>query len=143
MAYDHPELMPQMLAKRAAQRGGGTALQHVDGSTLRWDEAYSDALRSADALERLGTQRGQPVVTILSNSFAAHRSWLGCAWLGAIEAPVNTNYKGDWLRHVVNNTEAEVVLTEAQFSQPLFPAEQGEDEVKIAVVPRPWGIRPR
>ena len=36
MAFDHPELMPQMLAKRAAQQGGGTALQHVDGSALRW-----------------------------------------------------------------------------------------------------------
>ena len=43
MAFDFPELMPQMLAKRAMQQGGGSALQHVDGSTLRWDEAYSDA----------------------------------------------------------------------------------------------------
>ena len=69
MAFDFPELMPQMLAKRAMQQGGGSALQHVDGSTLRWDEAYSDALRWADALEHLGTQRGRPVVTIFSNSF--------------------------------------------------------------------------
>ena len=117
MAFDHPELMPQMLAERARQQGSGTALQHVDGSTLRWGEAYTDALRWADALERLGAGRGRPVVTVFSNSFDAYRSWLGCAWLGAIEAPVNTNYKGDWLRHVVNNTEAKVVLTEARFSQ--------------------------
>ena len=34
MAFDFPELMPQMLAKRAMQQGGGSALQHVDGSTL-------------------------------------------------------------------------------------------------------------
>ena len=134
MAFDHPELMPQMLAKRAAQQGGGTALQHVDGSALRWEEAYSDALCWADALERLGAQRGQPVVTIFSNSFAAYRSWLGCAWLRAIEAPVNTNYKGDWLRHVVNNTGAEVVLVEARFSQPLFDIAHQLTHVKHCVV---------
>ena len=108
MPFDHPELMRQMLAMRAAQHGSGIALPHVNGSTLRWREAYSDALRWVDALERLGTRSGRPVVTIFSNSFDANRSWLGCAWLGAIEAPVNTNYKGDWLPHVVNNTEADV-----------------------------------
>ena len=74
------------------------------------------------------------MVTIFSNSFAAYRSWLGCAWLEAIEAPVNTNYKGDWLRHVVNNTEAEVVLTEARFSQPLFHIADQITDVKHCVV---------
>jgi hypothetical protein len=54
MAFDYPELMPQMLATRAEQQGSGTALKHVDGSTLRWDEAYADALRWADALKHLG-----------------------------------------------------------------------------------------
>ena len=67
MAFDYPELVPQKLAERAVQQGDGTALQHVDGSTLRWGEAYSDALRGADALERLGARRGQPVVTVFSN----------------------------------------------------------------------------
>ena len=134
MAFDYPELMPQMLAKRAAQEGSGRALQHVDGSILSWNEAYSDALRWADALEHLGAQRGHPVVTIFSNSFDAYRSWLGCAWLGAIEAPVNTNYKGEWLRHVINNTQAEVVLTDARFSQPLFDIADQLTHVKHCVV---------
>lgn len=134
MAFDYPELMPQMLAKRAAQEGSGGALQHVDGSILSWSEAYSDALRWADALEHLGAQRGHPVVTIFSNSFDAYRSWLGCAWLGAIEAPVNTNYKGEWLRHVINNTRAEVVLTDARFSQPLFDIADQLTHVKHCVV---------
>ena len=134
MAFEYPALMPQMLAKRATQQGNGTVLQHVDGSTLKFGEAYADALRWADALERLGARRGHPVVTIFSNSFDGYRSWLGCAWLGAIEAPVNTNYKGEWLRHVVNNTEAEVVLTEARFSQPLFDIADQLPHVKHCVV---------
>ena len=134
MVFDYPELMPQMLATRAKEDGNGIALQHVDGSTLCWNEAYSDALRWGDALERLGTQRGQPVVTVFSNSFDAYRSWLGCAWLGAIEAPVNTNYKGEWLCHVVNNTLAEVVLTEARYLQSLLDVADQLTHVKQCVV---------
>ncbi|MDC0214842.1 hypothetical protein OAL14_08500, partial [Gammaproteobacteria bacterium] len=62
MDFEHPHLMPQMLAKRAEKESASVGLQHVDGSTLCWGEAYSDALCWADALERLGVKRGQPVV---------------------------------------------------------------------------------
>ena len=30
--------------------------------------------------------------------------------MGAIEAPINTAYKGEWLRHAIDNTEAKVVM---------------------------------
>lgn len=134
MAYAHPELMPQMLAKRAAEQPGDPALIHSDGSKLCWGEAYTDALCWADGLERIGAEVGQPVVTIFSNSFDAYRSWLGCAWLGAIEAPVNTNYKGDWLRHVVNNTGAHVILSEARYAQALFDIADQLTYIKQCVV---------
>ncbi len=134
MAFDHPDLMPQMVARRARDNGGGTALKHVDGTVLSWDQAYGDSLRWASALERLGAKRGQPVVTIFANSFDAFRAWQGCAWLGAIESPINTNYKGDWLRHVVNNTQAELVLAEDRFAGPLFDIADQLTHVKQVVV---------
>jgi|TARA_B110000211_G_C14071699_1_gene550272 crotonobetaine/carnitine-CoA ligase len=132
--FQHPHLTPQMLAQRAVQQGSDRALQHVDGSVLCWNEAYQDALHWADALERLGAIAGKPVVTIFSNSFDAYRSWLGCGWLGAIEAPINTNYKGDWLRHVISNTGAEIVLTEARFAQSVFDIADQLSDVKQCVV---------
>ena len=134
MAFDHPDLMPQMVARRARENGGATALKHVDGSLLSWDQAYSDSLRWASALESCGARPGQPVVTVFANGFDAFRAWQGCAWLGAIESPINTNYKGDWLRHVVNNTEAEVVLAEDRFAGPLFDIAHQLTHVKQVVV---------
>lgn len=113
--YEHPELMPQRVAHWAATNGSGAALRHVDGSVLSWTEAHDGALRWASAFERVGVQRGEPVVTVFVNNFDAFHAWLGCAWLGAIESPINTNYKGDWLRHVVNNTEGSVVVTQDRF----------------------------
>ena len=63
--------------------------------------------------------------------------------MGAIEAPVNTNYKGEWLRHVVNNTQAEVVLTEARFSQPLLDIAHQLTHVKYCVVFGSFDSAPR
>lgn len=120
MAFEHPDLMPQRVAKWAAENGNGPALRHVDGSVLTWSDAHEDSLRWASALERVGVRRGEPVVTVFVNTFEAFHAWLGCAWLGAIESPVNTNYKGDWLRHVVNNTGAKVILAQDRFVGSLF-----------------------
>lgn len=116
MAFEFPELMPQRVAKWASDRPSAPALHHVDGRTLNWHDAHDGGLRWASALERLGVEAGQPVVTIFVNDFDAFHSWLGCAWLGAVESPINTNYKGDWLRHVIDNTGAHVVITEDRFA---------------------------
>jgi crotonobetaine/carnitine-CoA ligase len=99
MAFNHPDLMPQMLATRAVDNPNGVALKKNDGSVLTWETAYQDSLRVASALERIGVVRGQPVITIFNNGLEAYCSWLGCAWLGAIEAPINTAYKGVAPRH--------------------------------------------
>ena len=134
MAFDHPDLMPQMVAKRARERGGDVALRHVDGSVLTWDDGYEDALRWASALETHGVRPGEPVVSLFANGFDAFRSWVGCAWLGAIESPINTNYRGDWLRHVIDNTGAAVVLTEDRFAGSLFEIADQLPHVRYVVV---------
>ncbi|MCZ6616881.1 MAG: AMP-binding protein [Gammaproteobacteria bacterium] len=134
MTFDYPDLMPQMVARRARESGDSAALKHVDGSVLTWADAYGDSLRWASALERFGATGGQPVVTLFANSFDAFRSWQGCAWFGAIESPVNTNYKGDWLRHVVNNTAAEIVLADDRFVGPIFDIADQLTHVKRLVV---------
>ena len=58
----------------------------------------------AGALRRLGVGAGRPVVTMLPNSFEAYYAWLGAAWLGAIEVPANNMYRGDMLRHLLEDS---------------------------------------
>ena len=120
MQFEHPDLMPQRVARWAAEQPDAPALRHVDGSTLRWGDAHEESLRWASALERAGVASGEPVVTVFVNTFEAFHAWVGCAWLGAIESPVNTNYKGDWLRHVINNTGAKVILAQDRFVGAVF-----------------------
>ena len=120
--FEHPELMPQRVATWARQNPNGAALRHVDGSVLSWQQAHQDSLRWASALERVGVKSGEPVVTVFVNTFEAFTAWMGCAWLGAIESPINTNYKGDWLRHVIERIPAPALLLADQIGswEPLF-----------------------
>ncbi|MGI9595113.1 MAG: AMP-binding protein [Acidimicrobiales bacterium] len=134
MAFEHPDLMPQRVAKWADENPGGPALRHVDGRVLSWGEAHETSLRWAGALERAGVARGEPVVTIFVNTFEAFHAWMGCSWLGAIESPINTNYKGDWLRHVVDNTGARVVLAQDRFVGALFDIADQLTNVERVVV---------
>jgi crotonobetaine/carnitine-CoA ligase len=95
---------------------------------------HEGALRWADALDRLGVRAGEPVVTLFAIGFDSVFSWLGCGWLGAIEAPINTAYKGAWLTHVITNTRAHVVLTDGRFVQQLADIADGLPDVKAVVV---------
>ncbi|MEM7094051.1 MAG: AMP-binding protein [Actinomycetota bacterium] len=134
MAYEFPDLMPQRAAYWAAEQPDAPALHHVDGSTLSWGEGYAAGLRWASGLEALGVARGEPVVTIFVNNFDAYAAWLGCAWLGAIESPVNTNYKGDWLRHVIENTGAKVVASQDRFVGAVYGIAEQLSHVETVVV---------
>jgi crotonobetaine/carnitine-CoA ligase len=134
MVFEHPGLVPQMVAARARESGRDAAVRHVDGAVLTWEEIHADSLRWASALENHGVRRGQPVVSLFSNSFDAFRSWMGCAWLGAIESPINTAYRGEWLRHVIDNTGASVVLTEGRFAAAVFDIADQLRHVRYVVV---------
>jgi crotonobetaine/carnitine-CoA ligase len=134
MKFEHPGLMPQLVALRADERPLDPALRHVDGSVLRWGDAHHDSLRWSSALERLGVVHGEPVVTVFVNTFEAFHSWMGCAWLGAIDSPINTNYKGDWLRHVIDNTGARIVLAQDRFVGAIFDIADQLGHVETLVV---------
>ena len=134
MTFEHPSLMPQRVARWAEQRPDDPALFHTDGSQLTWTESHHGGLRWASALERIGARRGEPVVTIFVNSFDAYFSWLGCAWLGAIESPINTNYKGDWLRHVISNTGARILLSDQRFVGAVYDIADQLGDIETVVV---------
>ena len=65
-----------------------------------------------------GCEPGDTVVTMLPNSFVAFEAWLGVAWLGAIEVPVNNAYLGDMLRYLLNDSRAAVLVISRALRRP-------------------------
>lgn len=81
----------------------------------RW--TFADALRAAStwgaALREAGIAQGDRVALICSNRIEYMQAFLGCAWIGAVAVPINTASRGEPLRHVLANSGARLLVTEA------------------------------
>jgi len=99
----------------------------LDFSGDRFTYAEVDRLSSevAHGLLGLGVSVGQPVATILDNNIDAVTVWLALNKIGAVSAPVNTAFKGTFLRNQLHDCTAQVVIVEEEYA-PRVTAVAGE-----------------
>ena len=112
---DRNLVLPHLIAGLAEKTPDAPALVGVEGPTATWQELHERNLRWAAALQRLGLEAGQTIVTMLPNSFEAYHVWLGTAWLQAVEVPANNMFRGHMLQYLVNNSEAETLVISERF----------------------------
>jgi crotonobetaine/carnitine-CoA ligase len=102
------------LRQAAADWPDKTAVQFEDRG-YSYAELWSRARRSAAALKTSGVTRGDAVLVMLDNAVEFVDAWLGLALLGAIQVPVNTEYRGEIMRHQIKNSGAKLMLLGAEF----------------------------
>jgi crotonobetaine/carnitine-CoA ligase len=107
-----------------------------DEYTARRMDAESNRL--AHALSGLGVAKGDRVATLLENGAAPVVTFFAALKLGAIQVPVNTAYKGDFLRHQLADSGSKVVVVQGDFAGRVAPV-AGADvpELEAAVVVGP------
>jgi carnitine-CoA ligase len=75
---------------------------------------YRDLLvrvrRAAAALQALGVQQGEYVLSWQPNGSHALLTWFALNYLGAVYVPVNTAYRGTLLAHVIANSGASLII---------------------------------
>jgi crotonobetaine/carnitine-CoA ligase len=84
----------------------------VCGTKLTAAEVASTANRLANALGDLGATKGERVATLIDNSPEALLAWWGSVRGGAISVPINTAYKGYYLRHQLQDSGSKVLFVE-------------------------------
>jgi crotonobetaine/carnitine-CoA ligase len=57
-----------------------------------------------------GIQKGDKVAIMMQNHPDYLYTWFGLAKVGAIEVPINTAYKGDSLKHIINNSDSKLLV---------------------------------
>ena len=82
-------------------------------------DAGSSRLARGVGLKSLGVAAGDTVATLLDNNLDAVLALFAITKLGAVSVPVNTAYKGEFLRHQINDARAKVVLAEADYGERL------------------------
>ncbi|MDX2155875.1 MAG: AMP-binding protein [Hyphomicrobiaceae bacterium] len=87
------------LLRRACERHPARPFLECAGVVRTFAEADCQADRTANGLAAIGAGQGSKVAIMAANSLAFVDAWLGAARGGAVYVPINTEYKGDILRH--------------------------------------------
>ena len=116
MEMAEPASLPGLVRQRAEGMGDAVALAVVEsGRQYTWSDLQMRSSAWAAMLGRLGVTKGDVVATMLSAGDQAAVSWIGSASRGALEAPLNHAFKGDWLRRVLSTLGPKAVVIDARF----------------------------
>lgn len=120
--YQGDWVMSAILEDRAERFGDRIAV-HTPSGGVSYAQLRDNAQRVAAQLASLGVKPGDCVATMLNATPDYLSAWLGCAWSGAIEVPVNTEYKGFFLEHVLRESGAVVLIVQAEYAERLLSIE--------------------
>ena len=112
------------LARSAASFSDRVFLD-FSGTTYTYADIDRESTRLAHGLAERGVAKGDRVGTVLDNNVDAILAWFAINKLGAISVPVNTAYKGEFLRHQLDDCGAQVLIAEADYAQRIVEIEAG------------------
>ena len=107
-------VLRDVLARQARERPDKVFAIFEDGTRWTYRQTWEHALRTANALRRLGVKQDDTVVSWLPNGPDALRLWFGLNCLGAVVVPINLSYRGKLLAHVVRNANAALIVVHAE-----------------------------
>lgn len=113
------------LLHRAACSPGDLFVRFGDGSGWTYAQAAEEALAAAGGLGALGIRPGDAVAVGLPNGPDMLKCWFGLALLGAVFVPINTDWRGRLLEHVLANAEPKVAVLHADLLPHLARVETG------------------
>ncbi|MGQ9829570.1 MAG: acyl-CoA synthetase [Roseiflexus sp.] len=126
--------MTEILTTIAALRRAVVRAPHhpfllFEGRAYPYAAVAAIAARWATLLSATGVERGDRVALYLENSPAFVAAYLGAHMIGAIVVLVNTQYRQTELRHILNDSEACVIIVDDQAHADLVS--QAQENVRI------------
>jgi carnitine-CoA ligase len=100
-----------LLDRRLADDPGSQYLD-VCGVPFTAAEVNRTACKLANSLHELGVRPADRVASLIENSPEALLSWFAAIRGGSIAVPINTAYKGQYLRHQLGDSGARVVIVQ-------------------------------
>ena len=112
---DEQHTVPSLLEARLDTDPDGEYLD-ITGTKLSAADVERTANRLANALAELGLRPGDRVATLIENSPHALLAWWGAIRGGYVAVPINTAYKGEYLRHQLADSGSRVLFVEPDFA---------------------------
>lgn len=109
---------------------------YFDGQWVTYGEADRRANRAANALAAAGVKKGDRVAILLRNRLEYLDLWFGLSRLGAIQVPINTDYRAQQISHTIQRTRAAFAVVESALLTELEVALSDDSRVPLIVLDR-------
>ena len=109
------------LAQAVAQWPTRTFLK-IDGLQVSFGEFHEQIGRFAAGLDAAGLKKGDRLVVFMRNSLPCLHTWFAANWLGAVWVPINAEFRGPGLSHVLNLMAPSFLICDAGLLEPLQEA---------------------
>lgn len=110
--------LPELL-RRQAERFGDAPLFKSGATTWSFRQTCDIAAGAAARFQAAGINPGDRIALICGNRPEFMELFLGCAWSGAIAVPINTAARGPSLRHMLDNSDARLLIAEPALEETL------------------------
>lgn len=107
-----------MLRRQAALHGDRRLLD-ISGQAWSFAKTLDMAARFGGTLAAAGIERGDSVAVICGNRAELLQIYLGCGWIGAVMVPIHTASRGAQLGHILANSQAKLLVLQAEFAEAL------------------------
>jgi crotonobetaine/carnitine-CoA ligase len=112
--FGAPRVLGDLLTDRVKRNANKIFLRFKE-ERVTYDELDHFSNRCANAFLDLGIVKGDKVSIMLPNCPDFIYIWFGLAKIGAVEVPVNTNYKGEFLRHIIDQSDSRILLIDGRY----------------------------
>lgn len=135
-------VMGRTLETQARTRGDQSFIQLEDGPPVTYAEAHRRANRVGNGLLSLGVEFGERVGLMLPNSLDYLWAFAGITRTGAVAVTVNTAYRGMFLEHVLNDSNARLLIIHPAYLEWLAEIEGSIPQLTTAIVLDWDGVNP-
>ena len=94
------------LLEAQASKNPSKVFLYFDEQEVTYKEFNEQINRAANVFLDLGVKKGDRVCFFLPNCPEYLYAWFGLAKIGAVLVPINTNYKTEETKYIVNHSEA-------------------------------------
>ena len=128
-------VLPELLRERARDLQDKPFLSFaVEDASVTYAQADELSDRLAAGLAELGVSRGDRVAVMMGNRLEFVLTWFALNKLGAFHAPINTDYRGDFLEHLVNTAGAKLMVLEHRFVDTVLASETRMPKLEELIV---------
>ena len=109
----------KLIQEKARIHKDRTFLYYKD-ETLSYGDLDLISNRFANGFKEMGLKKGDKIAIMMINHPIYLHVWFGSSKLGVVEVPINTAYKGDLLRHIIDNSDSRVLIIDSGFLERLL-----------------------